>query len=207
MPQWTNCRPRQKRKDALLDAPLLFFFFFLKHTALRGEIAEIHIPSHQHFQTSPWTFTLDFAVWSFDAAAFYMNQWLYDRESCLPSGLVYSDMPHIRDVQISLIHTHNILLNQLMFVWSVAPFVRISYRIRFKPMRSVEKVDVTLRLQFPQADGGRRPRGQRHLCSLYSGNHALLVSPPTGKNSHEFCRVLRRRLHCAVPLPIRHCGS
>lgn len=27
VPQWTNCRPRQKRKDALLDAPLLFFFF------------------------------------------------------------------------------------------------------------------------------------------------------------------------------------
>ncbi len=130
---------------------------------------------------------------------FYMNQWLYDQESCLPSGLVYSDMPHIRDVQISLIRTHNIPLNQLMFVWSSF----FCSRLCFLP-KSLEKVDVTLSFQFSQADGGRRPRGRRHLCSPLF--HALLVPPPQGKIAMialRFCRVLWRWLHC-VPLPIKH---
>ncbi len=107
---------------------------FFKHTALR-EIKLICIPSHQHYQTSPWTFTLDLLYGPLMLLPFYMNRWLYDQESCLPSGLVYSDMPHIRDVQISLIRTHNIPLNQLMFVWSSF----FCSRLCFLP-KSLEKV-------------------------------------------------------------------
>lgn len=165
------------KRERMLFWMLLLFFFFFKHTALRGEIMEICIPSHQHFQTSPWTFTLDFAVWSFDAAAF-----LYELMALRPRILspFWSCLQWHAAYQGCTDHTNNILLNQLIFVWSVTPIVlvRISFRFCSKPMRSVEKVDITLRLQFPQADGGRRPRGWRHLCSLYSGSHALLVSPP-----------------------------
>ncbi len=153
---------------------LMTWGLFFKHTALRRDIKLICIPSHQHFQTSPWTFTLDLKYGPLMLLPFYMNQWLYDQESCLPSGLVYSDMPHIRDVQISLIRTHNIPLNQLMFVWSSF----FCSRLCFLP-KSLEKVDVTLRFQFSQADGGRRPRGRRHLCSPLF--HALLVPPPREK--------------------------
>lgn len=94
----------------------LFFTFFFKQNSLKKRNHEDPHSIPPAFYNKSLKFHTGFAVGSFNAAAFYMNRWLYDQEYCLPSGLVYSDMPHIRDVQISLICSHNIPLNQLMFV-------------------------------------------------------------------------------------------
>ncbi len=168
---------------------------FFKHTALRRDIKLICIPSHQHFQTSPWTFTLDLKYGPLMLLPFYMNQWLYDQESCFPSGLVYSDMPHIRDVQISLIRTHNIPLNQLMFVWSSF----FCSRLCFLPKSLREGWRYA---EFPVLSGRWRETPQGTEASVLPSFPCFTSpSPPQGKIAMIY--VLWRWLHC-VPLPIRH---
>lgn len=97
---------------------------------------------------------------------------------------VYSDKPHIRDVQESYTP-----LTQFMFVWS--SFFVLLAELVLKAVRYADGLKPGFRF-FPRADGGKPLRGWRHMSyplSWAGGNHALLVPSPR-ENSHDHPVVL-----------------